>query len=61
MFGLCGERGVLLPISATKARILLFVTIIQPDPWAALSNAGSTLKHLNSGNNIFSQVPGVSV
>lgn len=61
MFGLCGEWGVLPPTLAIKTRIFLFVYIIQSDPQAVLSNPEPTLKHLNSSNNIFSRLPGVSV
>lgn len=61
MFGLCGEWSVLPPTPATKTRIFLFVNIIQSDPQAVLSNPKRTLKHLNSSNNIFNRVPGVSV
>lgn len=61
MFGLWVERGVLLAISATKPRTFSFVNIIQPDPWAVLSNPEARAKHLNSSNNIFTQVPRVFV
>lgn len=59
MFGLGGKRGVLPPTPATKTRIFLSVIIIHSDSQAVSSNPESTLKHLNSSNNIFTQVPGV--
>lgn len=56
-----GSGGVLLPISATKPRLFWSANIIQPDPWAVLSNPESTLKHSNATDTTFNRVPGGSV
>lgn len=56
-----GSGGVLLPIAATKPRLFWSANIIQPDPWAVLSNPESTLKHSNATDTTFNRVPGGSV